>query len=126
MNVSFNTWHKIPFIIYAPTLKLKKLANSGVHLDIAATLLELSTPKDFKYQSFGRPIFTNNQNLKYDSKREFFGFESMGTEDFVFDTNGNIQYAKTAQDKSHAKEDFKHLKTLHEDSRALSWWLYNH
>ncbi len=126
MNISFNTWHKIPFIIYAPTLKLNKLANSGVHLDIAATLLELSTPKDFKYQSFGRAIFSNNPNLKYDSKREFFGFESMGTEDFVFDINGNIQYIKTTQNKKQAQQKFKDLKNRYEDSRALSWWLYNH
>ena len=126
MNVSFNTWHKIPFIIYAPTLKLNKLANSGVHLDIAATLLELATPKGFQYQSFGRAIFSNNPNLKYDSKREFFGFESMGTEDFVFDVNGNIQYIKTTQNKEQAQQKFKDLKNRYEDSRALSWWLYNH
>ena len=50
----------VPLILYAPTLKPKKISQVGSHLDIAPTIIELVAPKGFQFVSFGKPLFSNN------------------------------------------------------------------
>lgn len=73
-NVNISISNQIPLILYAPSLKIKKLRDIASHIDIASSIIELVAPNGYKYQSFGSPIFTNinpKQNLKLDSNRNY-------------------------------------------------------
>ena len=47
----------VPFIIYGSSLKDSICNNPGSHIDIFPTLVEMISPKGFKYYSFGESLF---------------------------------------------------------------------
>lgn len=58
-NANLSISNEIPLILYAPTLKLKKLRDIASHIDITPSIVELVAPHGYKYQSFGNAIFAN-------------------------------------------------------------------
>lgn len=109
---------QIPCIIYAPTLSLHKTTNIGAHIDIAPTIIELISHKDFKYSSFGNPLASTNANFKIPNKLAL-GYFVIGNKDMLYTPNENpIFITKQA--------NITHIQTLYEklnQAKAISWYL---
>lgn len=114
----------IPLIIYSPTLTPKQLYSVGSHIDIAPTIVELTSPKGFKYSSFGKPLFSNNHTNKYHSNGYALGYYVIENNRFIYSPEDGIEYFKNSKPKSDDKQEAKKLYERLEDARAISWWIF--
>lgn len=113
-------------LIYSPSLEIYPTSQVGSQLDIAPTLLNLSTPKSFIYYSFGEPLFSTQKQSKL-SNRIFNAFELVGDNHFVY-----TQYLRRIALKDYSvvdmeKSDAQAKKMLQrlKEGRALSWYLFS-
>ena len=77
------SYREVSMLIYSPSLEIYPTSQVGSQLDIAPTLLNLSTPKSFIYYSFGEPLFSTQKQSKL-SNRIFNAFELVGDNHFVY------------------------------------------
>ncbi|WP_095297400.1 alkaline phosphatase family protein [Helicobacter sp. 12S02232-10] len=82
----------IPLILYAPSLTPKQISDIGSHIDIAPSIVELVAPKGFQYDSFGKPLFTNNHTLKFKDDGYALGYFAIATNRFIYTPDFGIQY----------------------------------
>ncbi|PAF52861.1 LTA synthase family protein [Helicobacter sp. 13S00477-4] len=113
----------IPLIVYSPILQPKQLSNVGSHIDIASTIVELVSPKGFRYSSFGKPLFSNNHSLKFENKRYALGFYVVGTHRFIYTVDGGLQYINDSKPQSDDKQEAEKLYNRLQEAKALSWWI---
>lgn len=118
------SYREVPMLIYSPSLKIYPTSDVGSQLDIAPTLLNLSTPKGFVYYSFGEPLFSTYPS-KLDEKRFYNAFELVGNKDGVYTQNG--EYITLPQKNIIQSKDEKYLPFINrlKEGRALSWYLFS-
>lgn len=118
------SYREVPMLIYSPSLKIYPTSNVGSQLDIAPTLLNLSTPKGFVYYSFGEPLFSTYPR-KLDERRFYNAFELVGNKDGVYTQNG--EYITLPQKNIIQSKDEKYLPFINrlKEGRALSWYLFS-
>ncbi|PAF43918.1 hypothetical protein BKH45_00335 [Helicobacter sp. 11S03491-1] len=116
--------NSIPLILYSPVLTPKQLANIGSHIDIAPTIVELVSPKGFKYAGFGKPLFSNNHALKFDNNRYALGYFAVATHRFIATPQEGIEYINDSKPQEHDDQEVKKLYDKLNQARALSWWLF--
>ncbi|WP_104761559.1 LTA synthase family protein [Helicobacter cetorum] len=113
----------VPLILYAPTLKPKMISEVGSHLDIAPTIMELVAPKDFKFVSFGKPLFSNNISNPPNHPNYALGFEAIATSRYFYNPTFGFRYLNNSkileEDKITAPKLYQQLEYL----TALSWYL---
>lgn len=114
----------IPLIIYSPLLTPKQLYNVGSHIDIAPTIVELTSPKGFKYSSFGKPLFSNNHSNKYHNDGYALGYYAIENNRFIYSPEDGIEYLKNSKPKSGDKQEAEKLYERLQDARAISWWIF--
>lgn len=110
----------VPFILYSPSLSPKQLANIGAHIDITPTIVELVSPKGFEYQSFGKPLFSNNKSFPFDANAQKLGFDVVGNERFLYTPDFGLEYlTPPPKDKSHLKADEDLAKRMYQKRNEL-------
>ncbi|AFI05305.1 LTA synthase family protein [Helicobacter cetorum] len=122
------TTRSVPLILYAPTLKPKRISEVGSHLDIAPTIIELVAPKDFKFVSFGKPLFSNNTTNPPRSHPNYaLGYEAIATKDYFYNPSVGFCYLNEDHKEQEASKTtaFKLYKQL-ESLKALSYYLLYH
>ena len=122
---NFQALKEVAMVLYAPNLELKKLTDVGDHLDISATLLALTTPKNFKFFSFGKPLFSFKQDSFSLKDKKLIGFEVSGDSKKIYAENGNMIDLRGGGLKPILKsgEAQYYLQRL-KDGQALSWYLF--
>lgn len=114
-----------PLLLYAPSIKnIKQIKNFANHLDLAPSIIELVAPNDFKYSSFGSPVWSaRKQTTKNDNF--ILGYDTIATKRYIY--NGFVlEYLDSAVKKD---DDLDEAKQIYENlnrAKALSWWIYNH
>lgn len=118
------SYREVPMLIYSPSLKIYPTSDVGSQLDIAPTLLNLSTPKGFVYYSFGEPLFSTYPS-KLDENRFYNAFELVGNKNGVYTQNG--EYITLPQKTIIQSKDEKYLPFINrlKEGRALSWYLFS-
>ncbi len=129
------TIKSVPLILYAPTLKPKKISQVGSHLDIAPTIIELIAPKGFQFVSFGKPLFSNNTTNPPSHPNYALGYEAIATKDYFYNPSLGLRYLnespkepkdkqndKKQNDKTEASKFYQQLESL----KALSFYLLYH
>ncbi|MDO7252603.1 LTA synthase family protein [Helicobacter cappadocius] len=114
----------IPLIVYSPILTPKQLYNIGSHIDIAPTIVELVSPKGFKYSSFGKPLLSNNHANKYHEDGYALGYYVIATNRFIYVPNMPIEYFKNTTPIPSDQKEAKKLYEKLEEAKAISWWMF--
>lgn len=110
----------VPFILYSPILSPKQLANIGAHIDITPTIVELVSPKGFQYQSFGKPLFSNNQSLPFEPNAQALGFEVVGNDRFLYTPDFGLEYlSPPPREKSNLEADENLAKKMYQKRNEL-------
>lgn len=115
---------EVPMIIYSPSLKIYPLSTAGSQLDIAPTLLNLSTPKGFVYYSFGKPLFSTTPS-KMPKERIYNAFELVGSEGVVYTQHKECISLPQKQISQAQDETFTPFLKRLKEGRALSWYLFS-
>ncbi|PDX27379.1 LTA synthase family protein, partial [Helicobacter pylori] len=120
----------VPLILYAPTLKPKKISQVGSHLDIAPTIIELVAPKGFQFVSFGKPLFSNNTINPPSHPNYALGYEAIATKDYFYNPSLGLRYLnenpKEPKDKQNDKIEASKFYQQLESLKALSYYLLYH
>lgn len=122
-SLSLKTKHSVPFILYAPSLQPIVVANTGSHIDIMPTLLELIAPNGYEYISFGTPLLSNKNSIYQTDAHQAFGDDAVANNRFIYDGKQIEYFAQGLErdkDKELAQTLFRHLQ----QGRALSWWIF--
>ena len=120
-STSIKVSNTIPFIIYSPTLEIKKNTNIGSHIDILPSILELIAPNGYVYHSFGTSLVGNN-DIALNEKNSALGYFAVATDRFIANKDTIEYFHSTAayqDDEELAKSLYKRL----EQATALSWWI---
>lgn len=120
----------MPLILYAPTLKPKKISQVGSHLDIVPTIIELVAPKGFQFVSFGKPLLSNNTTNPPSHPNYALGYEAIATKDYFYNPSSGLRYLnenpKEPEDKQNDKTEASKFYQQLESLKALSFYLLYH
>lgn len=111
--------YSVPFILYGPEYLKTMNVDTGVagsHIDIPATLYELSAPKGFTYYSLGTSL------LHKDSNAFSYGFGHIAQRNNIFRMGQKKPYGWPGQSPEGSEDPGKGV-TEYRALRALSWHL---
>lgn len=120
---SLNIRNQIPFILYAPSLDFSTVYESGSHIDIVPSIVNLVAKDGFKYSSFGKAMLSTDKTSSLQNRDRILGYLASANDRFITDSS-SIEYFK---DKQKQEKDLELAKDLMKDlkrAKALSWWIF--
>ncbi|MDD3772917.1 MAG: sulfatase-like hydrolase/transferase [Weeksellaceae bacterium] len=117
INPNPNLYEKsaVPFILYGNSVPKSKNTNTGGHVDIIPTLIEMIAPEGFEYYTFGTSMFEENKN-------SYFAFNKIILNDTLY------SFSKQTPTEAINLNTFQEIKTINSDFRvnydrymALAW-----
>ena len=121
--LSLKAKHSVPFILYAPSLQPITIANTGSHIDIMPTILELIAPDGHTYMSFGTPLLGNKHSIYQTDAHQAFGDDVVANNRFIYDGK-QIEYFAQGLERDKDKELAQRVFRRLQQGRALSWWIF--
>ncbi len=109
----------VPFVLYGPEV-LRGLTlpagAAGSHVDIAATLIELSAPEGFEYHAAGKSV------LDPGARRLGIGSGTAVGPGFMVDVGAGALHPIPEEDPPAEAPDIAEIARLHGALHAVGWW----